>query len=142
MNPPRLLLVVSATLFGLSVAAAQTPAPAPPPFAVPPYKNLKVLPADIARQELIGTMRSFSLSLGVRCTHCHAAPEGTPLPQIDFASDANPNKEVARAMMRMVAHINREGLPAAGLQDAEVTCYSCHGGKTRPATVPPEPPKA
>src|SRR4051794_8021197 len=95
---PTLVLLASAGLFGLSVAAAQTPPPAQPPFAVPPYKNLKVFPANITRAQLLSNMKFFSQSLGVRCTHCHVGEEGKPLSTFDFASDAKDKKTVARKM--------------------------------------------
>ena len=44
----------------------------------------------------------------MRCSFCHVG-EGDFL-NWDFASDAMPNKEIARGMMRMTREINREGL--------------------------------
>jgi hypothetical protein len=147
---PALALVVSGTLFAVSVSAAQTAPPqpaAPAPFAVPPFKNLKVLPKDISRADLIANMKFFSQSLGVRCTYCHVGVEGQPLSTFDFPSDAKDKKQTARAMMAMVATLNSKTLPAAtGLPDAKVTCFTCHRGSTRPATEPtpptPTPPPA
>jgi len=148
---PTLALAASVTLFGISVAAAQTAAPAGPPqmtFADPPHKNLKILPADMSRTQLISTMKFFAQSLGVRCTYCHVGAEGQPLSTFDFASDAKDHKQTARAMMAMVATLNAKTLPAAtGLPDAKVTCFTCHRGSTKPATevptgvvlVPPPP---
>src|SRR4051794_29445896 len=147
-----LALASAAALFGVSVAVAQTvtPAPAPPaqpPFAIPPFKNLKVLPKDISRADLLANMKFFSQSLGVRCTYCHVGVEGQPLSTFDFPSDAKDKKQTARAMMAMVATLNSKTLPAAtGLPDAKVTCFTCHRGSTRPATEPtpptPTPPPA
>jgi hypothetical protein len=147
---PGLALVASATLLGVSVAAAQTAPPQPPAmtFADPPHKNLKVLPADMSRAQLISTMKFFAQSLGVRCTFCHVGTEGQPLSTFDFPADTKPEKGTARAMIRMVQHINADYLPAAtGLPDAKVTCFSCHRGAKKPATevpagvvlVPPPP---
>jgi hypothetical protein len=139
---PGLALVASATLLGVSVAVAQTAPPQAPAmtFADPPHKNLKVLPADMTRQQLISTMKFFSQSLGVRCTYCHVGTEGQPLSTFDFASDAKDKKQTARAMMAMVAALNAKTLPAAtGLPDAKVTCFTCHRGATKPATEPPPP---
>jgi hypothetical protein len=139
---PGLTLVASATLLGVSVAAAQTASPQPPAmtFADPPHKNLKVLPVDISRQQLISTMKFFSQSLGVRCTYCHVGTEGQPPSTFDFPSDAKDKKATARAMMAMVAALNAKTLPAAtGLPDAKVTCFTCHRGSTKPATEVPPP---
>jgi hypothetical protein len=133
-------LSAAAVLFSVSVAAAQTGTPpAQPPFAVPPFKNLKVLPKDISRADLLANMKFFSQSLGVRCTYCHVGTEGQPLSTFDFASDAKDHKNTARAMLAMVAALNSKTLPAAtGLPDAKVTCFTCHRGSTKPATeIPP-----
>ncbi|WP_407826888.1 c-type cytochrome [Sphingomonas sp.] len=128
----------------MSVAVAQTPPPAAqPPFAVPPFKNLKVLPKDIGRAELLTNMKFFAQSLGVRCTYCHVGTEGQPLSTFDFASDAKDHKKIARDMMRLAQHINTEHLPAiTGLPDAKVTCFTCHRGSTKPATEIPPPVQA
>ena len=139
MRTPTLMLGVAAACFGLSVAFAQQGAPpAQPPFAVPPYKNLKILPKTVSRADLIATMRSFSQSLGVRCTHCHVGEEGRPLATFDFASDAKANKAIARDMLRLVNRLNSRDLPAiGGLESPRVTCYTCHRGAKQPARTPP-----
>ena len=144
---PALALLVSGIAFTVSVAAAQTappPSAAQPPFAVPPFKNLKILPRDIARADLLANMKFFSQSLGVRCTYCHVGTEGQPLSTLDFPSDAKDHKKIARDMMTMVAALNTKTLPAAtGLPDAKVTCFTCHRGSTKPATeIPPPTPQA
>ena len=133
------LLGGATTALGLSVAAAQTavPAPARPPFAAPPYTNLKVFPADISRENLLWNMRFFSQSLGVRCTHCHVGEEGQPLATFDFASDAKDQKLKARDMLRMVHRINREDFGVQQFKDVKVTCFTCHRGSTKPVTEPP-----
>src|SRR2546423_4684418 len=67
-------------------------------------KNLKVLPDDISRDDLTRTMRIWSRSLGVECDHCHVQPppaEPGGFSRIDFVSDAKPEKEIARVMLRM-----------------------------------------
>jgi cytochrome c peroxidase len=124
-------------LFGLSVAAAQTPPPAQPPFAIPPYKNLKVLPATITRDQLISNMKFFAQSLGVRCTHCHVGEEGKPLSTFDFASDAKKPKITARKMLAMVHRINSEDFGVTDFANVKVTCFTCHRGSTKPLTAPP-----
>jgi hypothetical protein len=145
---PSVLFAAAAAVAGFSVAYAQT-APAPAPIARPApnpdgpanMKNRKVLPETITRRELGQTMRSFAMSLGVRCGYCHVGPENGPLSAFDFASDANPHKNVARGMIRMAMRINEE-LPKIADKDSKVSCYSCHRGATKPALVPPEPPAA
>jgi hypothetical protein len=145
---PVIALASAAVLFGMSVAVAQSAPPpgAPPaqaPFAVPPFKNLKVLPKDIGRAALLTNMKFFSQSLGVRCTYCHVGSEGQPLSTFDFASDAKEHKKIARDMMRLAQHINTDHLTAiTGLPDAKVTCFTCHRGSTKPATEIPPPVQA
>ena len=131
--------------FAVVALAAYAPRPTPAPSVAAvradstEWVNLLILPDSLTRDELIGTMRSFSDALGVRCTHCHVRTDG----EMDFPSDANPHKEIARGMMRLTWQINREILPAIdGLHSgdqAEVTCYTCHRGATMPTTSAPDP---
>jgi hypothetical protein len=103
-------------------------APAGPP------KNLKILPADVNIQQVMGGIR---VALGVQCNFCHGpegaggrgggAPGGPPAP-IDFASDENPKKLMARNMMRMVDDLNSGPLNGK----MQVTCYTCHRGEATP----------
>ena len=125
--------------------------------------NLKVLPKDMPRPQVIRVMRTFTNGLGVRCQHCHVG-EGNDLSKFDFASDAKPTKEIARKMMVMATDINAKYLagivvptpptapdaappatpPAAAAPSApagpagpKVTCFSCHRGALKPVTAPP-----
>lgn len=86
------------------------------------HKNLKVLPQDT---DIRATMGAFRTALGQQCTFCHV--------QGDFASDANPKKEIARHMIQMVNDIN------AKFPDGKVhvSCYTCHRGANIPLTAPP-----
>ena len=149
----------AAAVAGVSVAWAQTAQPTPPasaPAAAPRgdpnapanMKNRKVLPANITHRQLGQTMKSFALSLGVRCAYCHVGPENGPLSAFDFASDAKPHKNIARGMIRMADRINAE-LPKIADKDSRISCYSCHRGATKPAVElppvvevapPPKPP--
>ena len=98
-------------------------------------KNLKVLPADLTRDSVVKFMRFVVASgLGVSCSYCHGAPN-VPFDSIDFASDERPTKRTAREMLRMVARINGELLPAIpnrGTPAIEVQCITCHRGSPRP----------
>ena len=103
-------------------------------------KNLKVLPPDSPPEKLRAVMRGFSRSLGVRCSHCHVGKEGEPLSAYDFASDANPKKEVARGMYKMLGTINgqlREIQPNAE-DRVNMWCHTCHRGLARPRTLAEE----
>ncbi len=101
-------------------------------------RNLKVLPADMTREQVVAVMRGFNSALGVRCTHCHAPYVASKPDSLNFASDANPTKNTARQMMRMVRGINREylaALAAPGGEPARVDCVTCHRGAPRPLTL-------
>jgi tetratricopeptide (TPR) repeat protein len=99
-------------------------------------ENLKELPADFSAARLGAVMRGFSRALGVRCSHCHVGEEGQPLSTYDFVSDANPNKDRARAMYRMLGAIN-DHLGEIEPSGAAVNmwCHTCHAGRPRPQTL-------
>ena len=123
------------TFVTASSAVAQTaPAGGQPP-APPPLTNLKIYPKDIARPELITTMQGFVRQLGVQsqggCSYCHV---GTA-PQWDFASDANPKKDVARRMILMSREIIGKLPEVTGKQASAITalrCATCHRGVAVP----------
>jgi hypothetical protein len=73
--------------------------------AAAPPANLQVLPKDIPRPQLLQTMQAFNQALGVQCSHCHVFI-GRGDPMNDMASDVKPQKNAARAMMRMAHGIN------------------------------------
>ncbi|HEY8968263.1 MAG TPA: c-type cytochrome [Puia sp.] len=99
------------------------------------YKNLKVLPQNISSKALSKLMvDDFSDALGVGCGFCHA--QGKDSVSIDYASDAKPEKEMARMMMRMALRINKQffRLKHPSFTDGPlvVTCNTCHNGKPHP----------
>ena len=105
------------------------------------FTNLKVLPKTIGKEELLATMRSFALGLGVRCTYCHVGREGAPLDSVKFASDDKRTKRAARVMMDMVKHINEEHLadvPERPEPHVVVRCETCHRGVARPRLLTDE----
>jgi hypothetical protein len=113
----RLLVVSLAFVLSLTLSAQEKKGPPPGP-----PKNLKVLPADV---DIRATMGAFRAGLGVMCTYCHV--------QGDFASDENPKKNIARAMIRMANDINSK-FPDG---KAHVSCYTCHRGAEEPLMAPP-----
>lgn len=97
------------------------------------FTNLKVLPKDIGRDQLISVMRGFSDALGVRCKFCHVGESDTSIEGYDFASDDREQKRVARAMMGMTDRINNELLPTTGREHTmRVRCVTCHRGVDQP----------
>jgi cytochrome c553 len=105
------------------------------------YTNLKVLPKNITSKELQGIMADdFEDGLGVSCGFCHATnKDGHGL---NFASDAKPEKEIARAMMRMTLGINKKYLklkhPKIGDATLVVSCTTCHKGQAFPDGIEPK----
>jgi hypothetical protein len=107
-------------------------------------KNLKVLPENT---DLRKVMRGYEAALGVECEFCHVAPDPVTH-RSDKASDANPMKEQARAMIQMTDDLNTKYMtllakntPTYDAKDAEVTCGTCHRGQKHPAAFV-APPRA
>lgn len=73
----------------------------------PRFKNLKVLSANIADEQLDDVMDGFKASLGVKCNFCHA-PSKTQQGKMDMASDDNARKDITREMMRMTNEMNQK----------------------------------
>jgi tetratricopeptide (TPR) repeat protein len=115
----------------LSLAALRAGAQVPDRFT-----NLQYFPKTISRQDLLGNMRGFSFSLGVRCQFCHAGKDGNKLDQVDFASDEKDTKKTARAMLRMVDAINQEYIAKMGrTSPVRVECVTCHHQLSIPKTM-------
>jgi Photosynthetic reaction centre cytochrome C subunit len=93
------------------------------------FKNIQVL-KGLPAGRLLETMRGFSGALGTNCKKCHDTE--------NFASDAKDDKKVARGMIQMTKGINEQFLKTMpGLdEDAAVSCYTCHHGKSHPASGP------
>jgi hypothetical protein len=135
----RVAVVVLAMMCaGLAPLLAQPPAaagaqpPAAPGGPPPPPKNLKVLPKDFTRDQVMAVMRGFTNALGVRCTHCHVGEDGN-FQSMDFPNDEKHEKEAARDMLRMVATINTDFVrKISGDANADVTCETCHRGRPHP----------
>ena len=87
------------------------------------FKDIQVfkgIPAD----ELIPAMQFITASLGVECEFCHV--------QGAFEKNDKKPKQTARKMIEMMFAINKDNF--AGHR--EVTCYSCHRGRTDPVAIP------
>ena len=102
-----IIVLTSIALVGLCAAKTSTQ-----------FANLKVLPKDISSKDLQGIMADdFEDGLGVSCGFCHASASGGH--GLDFASDAKPEKEIARRMMRMTLDLNKKYLNVAQAKDRE-----------------------
>ncbi|GAA4309074.1 hypothetical protein GCM10023149_03240 [Mucilaginibacter gynuensis] len=104
------------------------------------FKNLKVLPKNISEDAMHEVMEEWEHALGVRCGFCHTRNEETK--KMDWASDAKPEKEMARKMFKMTAMLNKKYFAAKKdslgmIAETGVNCNSCHQG-----TEHPEPKKA
>lgn len=99
------------------------------------YINLKVLPKNISPHDLQSIMvDDFQDGLGVTCNFCHAQnKDGHGL---DFASDAKPEKNISREMMRMTIQINKKFFklkhPLIGSNALIISCSTCHKGQPFP----------
>jgi hypothetical protein len=130
---PAVVRLSSAVATGIALLLAAAPAAGQIPES---FSNLQVFPEEIARGELVGAMRAFTSSLGVRCNHCHVGEDPDSLEGYDFASDDKETKRTARAMLRMVEEINGRLLPATGREDLiEVGCMTCHRGVLKPVAL-------
>jgi len=120
-------------------SALGTPQPAQTPAAAPQEKtiaqegrekNVKLL-GDMPVSQFIPVMNYFAVSMGRRCNFCHVNNNG----QWDYASDAKPEKNTAREMIRMVLDTNKNFFKG----NLQVQCYTCHRGRNNPLSVPPLP---
>jgi hypothetical protein len=126
--------VVTAAMACLVTVLAITSSPATPK---PEYANLKVLPRNISSKQLQRIMiDDFEDGLGVGCNFCHAEQKGSH--RLDYASDAKPEKEIARNMMRMTIKLNSKYFrlrhPMIGDSLLVISCNSCHRGQPRPTS--------
>ena len=133
------VLMLSAALIAGLPLAAQSGAPSPAPAQMqrhhPRPTNLQVLPKDISNKQLMTDMRGYKTALGVDCSYCHAEDPATH--RMNFASDAKPDKTIARTMIGMTETINAKYLSTVNDPDATpavktVTCGTCHRGQSMP----------
>jgi len=102
-------------------------------------KNLKVLPKHITHDELEKTMQDWKNALGVKCGFCHAPSADTTSHHLDFASDAKPEKNIARSMYKMTGKINKKyfsfNKDDKGDVIPAISCITCHRGNPHPGEV-------
>ncbi|HTP80598.1 MAG TPA: c-type cytochrome [Bacteroidota bacterium] len=91
-------------------------------------KNVQVL-KGIPEPELRAMMTYIRSSLGVRCDFCHVNSRETGW---EYEKDDKENKRTARKMIQMVLDMNKNFFDGR----TEVTCYTCHHGRSEPVSVP------
>jgi hypothetical protein len=101
----------------------------------PKFKNLKVLSKNTTHDELELVMKEFKTALGVKCNFCHAESKTDPK-KLDFASDENKHKDIARGMMRMTKRINKKYFKES--KEVSIRCFTCHRGDKEPKEAPKE----
>ena len=123
--------VASLSSLGMAVPsqtpAAPTAAAAQEKTVEQVQKNIKIL-NGLPQSQLIPVMNYMAASLGVRCNYCHVNKSG----QWDYPADDKEEKLTARRMIKMVLDINKETFSG----NTEVSCYTCHRGRTSPTTMP------
>lgn len=134
-------LIATLGLLSVVITMAMTPAPKEEEHK---FTNLKVLPKKITDKQLDEVMDEWAHALGVRCNFCHERNQTTN--KMDFASDAKPEKDMARHMYKMMNDLNKKYFGAKkdslGMMiTSGVNCYSCHRGVSHPEVVAaPAPP--
>jgi hypothetical protein len=96
------------------------------------FKNVQLL-KQVPAGRFLDAMEGFSQSLGTNCRKCHDTE--------NFASDDKKEKQAARGMITMTRDINEKYIkPMTTLdQGAAVSCFTCHHGKSHPASRPESP---
>ena len=115
----NLLLLPAAFLF--TTGAIFFPQQDQPAEAV--YKNIQTFKGTPAK-DILPAMQFMSSALKVNCGYCHV--------QGDFAADTKEEKGSARKMIEMQRQINKDFFEGK----LEITCNSCHNGRTHPTSVP------
>jgi len=124
------ILLLLVCFFIIAISATNIPGDEP--------INLKVLPKDISEKDLDKIMvEDCGEGLGVKCAYCHV--EVNTEKKFDYASDAKPEKDTARSMMRMTLELNRKyfghAQPVIGSSAMHITCYTCHHGYAVPKEI-------
>ena len=114
-------------LMGAGLAAAQPASQDKPLLAEQVFKNIRAL-RGISVDDFLETMGIMTATLQFDCSDCHEAA-GTD--KVDWAADT-PRKIMARAMVNMVATINRTNFGGRQM----VTCWTCHRNRDKPLVTP------
>lgn len=90
------------------------------------FKNVQLL-KDLTPAQFGDAMDVMRASLGVGCDYCHEVKDK----DIDFVSDAKPEKKTAREMIKLVLDTNEKFFNKRPV----VTCNTCHRGSTNPVNL-------
>lgn len=127
-------IAVVAAVFALTVIGMAATRPPDEGF-----KNLKVLPKNISHDDLHKVMDDWKTALGVKCGFCHAPFADSSNHHLDFASDAKPEKNIARHMYKMTGKINKKyfsfNKDDKGDVIPAISCITCHRGNPHPGEV-------
>ena len=102
-------ILAGTVALAMQLAARQQSGSAQPPAKAPAqgkslvpdaFTNLKVLPKDITKKELVDIMKGFCKTANQRCSFCHVATDD--LSSADFPSDEKETKKNARELLRMI----------------------------------------
>jgi hypothetical protein len=91
------------------------------------YKNVQVFRGMPAwRLDLV--MKNLNRWLGVECVHCHVDGQ--------WEKEDKPPFATTRKMFRLVRQVKQDFLE----KEQNVSCWTCHRGKSKPEFLPPERP--
>jgi hypothetical protein len=131
----RKKLIISLCLFALVLTGLS----AFRPQDEKPKHNFKVLPKNISHDDLKKVMDGWCQALGVKCGFCHAPSADSTSHHLDFASDAKPEKNIARSMYKMTGKINKKYFSFNKDEKGDVipaiSCVTCHRGNPHPGEV-------
>jgi hypothetical protein len=139
------ILITAGLLSGVVILASMTSVNQQQQQEARKFTNLKILPKNITERQLDNIMNNWRRSLGVQCGFCHA--RNTETNKTDFASDAKPEKLMARKMFLMAAKINKKYFDAKKdslgmVMESSVSCNTCHHGVSHPeVALSAQPPR-
>jgi hypothetical protein len=109
---------------------AQTPTGQKPPFkpmlAEDVYQNIEIFKGKDATR-LLPAMLALRGLLGVECSYCHEPH--------DWANEEKAQKQKARQMFELIKYVNASFFDGGN----KVSCWTCHAGEPKPATLPSDP---
>jgi photosynthetic reaction center cytochrome c subunit len=124
---PAATRIMVIALVGAGFAAAQPASQEKPLLAEQVFKNIQAL-KGIPVDDFLQTMGLMTAALQFDCADCHI---GAGTSEVNWAADT-PRKVMARAMVNMVATINKNNFGGRQM----VTCWTCHRNRDKPLVTP------